>query len=139
MDERLRMRGAKGSYACTHMHAGLRDGAFGEAAFHDPQGVCYDSSADCLYVADSSSHAVRCACMHSISLPLACTALILLYVYAELFAELNLIFYLKMLIITIKIVAVMIKRDICFSSFCSIASADLPAENLHHMNQCWWY
>ena len=40
--------------------AGLRDGAFAEAQFRQPQGLFYDDRADVLYVADTENHALRC-------------------------------------------------------------------------------
>lgn len=43
------------------MHAGLRDGSFETAAFHNPQGLCYNAAADCVYVADTDSHTIRCS------------------------------------------------------------------------------
>lgn len=39
--------------------AGLRDGAFDEAAFNHPQGVAYDAQRNVLYVADTENHAIR--------------------------------------------------------------------------------
>ncbi len=39
--------------------AGLRDGAFEEAAFRQPQGVCFDAETETLFVADTENHALR--------------------------------------------------------------------------------
>ena len=44
-------------YAVGDGEPGLRDGAFGEARFHDPQGMAL--SGDTLFVADTKNHAIR--------------------------------------------------------------------------------
>jgi thiol-disulfide isomerase/thioredoxin len=40
--------------------AGLRDGDFTEAQFTAPQGMALDPEQQCLYVADTGNHAIRC-------------------------------------------------------------------------------
>ena len=42
-----------------HRDAGLDDGAFDEATFRQPQGLCYDAATETLYVADAENHALR--------------------------------------------------------------------------------
>lgn len=38
---------------------GLRDGSFSEAQFFSPQGMCFDTEKQLLYVADTENHAIR--------------------------------------------------------------------------------
>lgn len=40
---------------------GRRDGAFGEAEFHRPQGLAFDPAKSCLYVADTENNLIRMA------------------------------------------------------------------------------
>ena len=40
--------------------AGLTDGSFERACFANPQGIAFDPSERCLYVADTNNHALRC-------------------------------------------------------------------------------
>lgn len=42
-----------------HGKAGFDDGAFEDATFRQPQGVCYDADTETLYVADTENHALR--------------------------------------------------------------------------------
>ena len=42
-----------------HGDAGLDDGAFDAATFRQPQGTCYDSATDRLFIADTGNHALR--------------------------------------------------------------------------------
>lgn len=45
--------------------ATLTDGSFERASFNHPQGLAYSAKRNCLYVADTESHALRCVDLSS--------------------------------------------------------------------------